>query len=122
MTTTFSKKLLGNHGEDMVSQHLMNQGYAIIARNYRKPFGEIDIIAQKDTELVFVEVKTRKKISDDPTNALSMRQQKRLILTAKAYIAEHDMQSYDCRFDAAFLTGNTNNLLYIAHAFQEEWY
>lgn len=54
-----SKSETGKLGEDLATQYLKNKGYGIIDRNYRQPWGELDIIAyDKDGTLVFVEVKT----------------------------------------------------------------
>ena len=48
----------GNRGEDIAAEYLMGKGYAILERNHRKPWGELDIIARAgDDTLVFVEVK-----------------------------------------------------------------
>jgi len=56
MTT---KSETGKFGEDLACRYLMNKGYKVLERNYRKPWGEIDIIATApDKTLVFVEVKT----------------------------------------------------------------
>ncbi len=53
------KQERGNRGEDIAAAYLIKNKYQIIARNYRKPWGELDIIAKAgDTTLVFVEVKT----------------------------------------------------------------
>ena len=49
----------GKLGEDFTADYLVNNGYDIITRNYRKPCGEIDIVALKGDILVFVEVKTQ---------------------------------------------------------------
>ncbi len=50
---------LGSFGEDLACKYLVDKGYKIIERNFRKPWGEIDIIAKApDKTLVFVEVKT----------------------------------------------------------------
>lgn len=49
----------GKHGEDVAVELLKNKGYAVLERNWRNKFGEIDIITQKDGVLVFVEVKTK---------------------------------------------------------------
>lgn len=54
-----NNKKLGNIGEQIASNYLIALGYTIIKRNYRIKIGEIDIIAQKDDTIVFVEVKTR---------------------------------------------------------------
>lgn len=53
------KQERGNRGENIAAEYLIKKKYKIIARNYRKPWGELDIIATVgDTTLVFVEVKT----------------------------------------------------------------
>lgn len=54
-----NNKEIGNSGEDLACEVLQRQGYKILCRNYRCKYGEIDIIAYKDRELLFVEVKTR---------------------------------------------------------------
>jgi putative endonuclease len=53
-------KTLGDKGETYAIKLLKENGYQVIDRNFRKPWGEIDIIAIKDNVLIFVEVKTRK--------------------------------------------------------------
>lgn len=54
-----NKSVLGNLGEDIVCEYLKKRGYSILARNYRKRYGEIDIISvAPDKTMVFVEVKT----------------------------------------------------------------
>lgn len=57
---SLQNKNLGNKGEDIAAEYLRSKGYQIIQRNFRaKRYGEVDIIAQKRKQLVFVEVKTR---------------------------------------------------------------
>ncbi len=53
-----AKQKIGKIGEDLAAKYLKRKGYKIIQRNYREKWGEIDIIAQKKNDLVFVEVKT----------------------------------------------------------------
>ena len=53
-----AKRALGDKGEEIVCKYLENKGYKILERNYWKPWGEIDIIAEKGSILSFVEVKS----------------------------------------------------------------
>lgn len=57
LETVEDTKILGNRAEMIAAIYLKNRGYAILARNYRKPWGEIDIIAKWDDVVIFVEVK-----------------------------------------------------------------
>ena len=54
-----AKKLFGDAGEKKARAYLKKHGYKILERNYKNPFGEVDIIAEKDGAVVFAEVKTR---------------------------------------------------------------
>lgn len=63
------KSQLGNLGENLACEYLVNNGYKIINRNFRKPWGEIDIIAKSsDKTLVFIEVKTMKFFNTTQNN------------------------------------------------------
>ena len=53
-------KRTGDQGEAHARRYLLRQGYSILAANWSSLFGELDVIAQKDSELVFVEVKARR--------------------------------------------------------------
>ena len=54
---------LGRWGEDEAERYLKRKGYTIVGRNFRCRYGEIDIIALEGTELVFIEVKTRRNLN-----------------------------------------------------------
>ena len=52
------KQIIGQKGEDEAAKYLTKAGFTILDRNYRKPWGELDLIAKKGNKLYFVEVKT----------------------------------------------------------------
>ena len=51
----------GNLGEELTAEFLRKNGYIIVKRNWRDRFGEIDVIAENNTHIIFVEVKTRRE-------------------------------------------------------------
>lgn len=80
----------GKLGEDAVCAELEKRGHTIIARNYHKRVGEIDIISQIDRYIVFTEVKTRKLGSMvSGLEAVNFTKQKKIVLTADAYLTEN---------------------------------
>lgn len=79
------KSQLGNFGEGIACKYLINKGYKIISRNFRKPWGEIDIIAKApDKTLVFTEVKTVRKQSENSITAEDQLTKSKLTKTKKA--------------------------------------
>lgn len=91
---------LGRCGEDAAALYLGTQGYSILARNLRTPVGEIDIIAQKDKTLVFVEVKTRRSlVFGTPQEAVGPRKQRQIIRAALWYLSDAHYRRFQPRFD-----------------------
>ena len=69
-------KSLGDQGEEIAVNELEKQGYTIVDRNFRKKYGEIDIIAKKGDTVTFVEVKTRVNTSMGlPREAVNLKKQ-----------------------------------------------
>lgn len=77
----------GRMGEDAVCAELIKNGHRIIERNFRKSFGEIDIISQLDRFIVFTEVKTRQtKSMVSGVDAVNYSKRRKIILTADFYL------------------------------------
>jgi putative endonuclease len=82
---------------------LVAKGYRILARRWRTPFGEVDIVARRRQVLVFVEVKARGHL-DDAAEAVTDRQQRRIIAAAEAWLARHPhIAPREIRFDAVLV-------------------
>jgi putative endonuclease len=91
---------LGRHGESLVASYLQGLGYTIIDRNYRKRFGEIDLIGEEKDTLVFIEVKTRTSLRfGSPLEAVDQRKQRRMSRAALDYILKHKLDDRAARFD-----------------------
>ncbi len=117
LLTTY-KKTVGDFGEDLVEEYLRNKGYDILDRNFRKPFGEIDIIARIDEIVVFVEVKTRKnKYFANPREAVTISKQQKIIKASQAYLMENDLTDSIIRFDVAEVIRVDGEINYIENAF-----
>ena len=91
---------LGKAGEELALTYLQGLGYKILARNYRKPFGEVDIIANDGGTLVFVEVKTRVGTGfGPPFESVTPRKQFQMSKVALEYIGRYGMTERPARFD-----------------------
>ena len=97
---------LGVLGEQFASTYLEEQGYRIRERNFLSRFGEIDIVAEKESFLCFVEVKTRSPGAlAAPRESVTLQKQQKLRKTAEYYIARHSYEiqrrGLQPRFDCA---------------------
>lgn len=84
------RKSIGDAGEDFAARILSLKGYRVLERKYRCKAGEIDIVAEKDSELVFVEVKTRQTAAfGRPAEAVTREKQRHIKNTAAYYLKAH---------------------------------
>ena len=94
------RKEVGAIGEKLAADLLKKHGYKILQRNYRCREGEVDIIAQKDDSLVFVEVRTKKSSGfGTPEESVSFFKREKLISLANAYIQTLDNPPASWRID-----------------------
>jgi len=90
----------GKKGEDMAAACLRKEGYRIVERNYRCPYGEIDIIAMDAEDIVFIEVKSRKSDNfGSPEEAVGIIKQRKISKVALNYLQEKKLTDHNARFD-----------------------
>ena len=93
-------KIIGNEGEDIACDYLINRQYKIIERNFGCKQGEIDIIALDKNELVFIEVKTRSNYKyGEGVNAVNNFKQKHIYKSASYYVYKRNLNNEFIRFD-----------------------
>ena len=91
-----NRRAMGDMGEARAAKALEDMGYAILAKNYRKRSGEIDLIAMQGDTLAFIEVKARTTVRyGQPAEAVTPLKQRRIAETAMAYIAENGLDDVD---------------------------
>lgn len=113
-----SNYIEGRIGEISAKNYMKSLGYQIIKSNYRSPYGEIDIIAEKSKTCVFIEVKYRKNNKFGfPREAVGYKKQERIRNTALYYISENNITGMDFRFDVIEITNNYKDIVHIENAF-----
>ena len=100
-------KATGASGEIQAYHFLRQNGYRIVARNYRRRFGEIDLIGWDKDILAFVEVKTRLSCERGrPENAVNWAKQRQICRVANEYRARHQLRDINYRFDIVSIQGS----------------
>jgi len=115
------RRLLGDEGEAQAEAYLRRQGFRILGRNVRSPLGELDLIADHEGTLVFVEVKRRRSGAyGGAIEAVDARKRAKLIQLASQYLAQHRLYDRACRFDVVLIqddAGTGTAVQHIANAF-----
>jgi putative endonuclease len=108
--------LNGNRGESLAADHLISNGYQILARNYRFKKREIDLIALESNTLIFIEVKYRKNsLFGNPEDFVTPSKEGFILSAAENYIYETKWKG-KIRFDIISITKG-NSLLHFKDAF-----
>ena len=93
----------GLSAESRAAAYLIAKGYRILAKRFRTPYGEIDLVARRRSLIAFVEVKARANL-DDAAWAVTPRQQQRIINAAQAWLMAHpEHAEFEMRFDAILI-------------------
>ena len=101
------KQYVGTKGEEAAAGLLKDKGYNILRRNYSvHNVGEIDIIAEKDSDIHIFEVRTRRNIGSFPDSAESVVRKKRnrVIRTAERYVNENNLFDRNIVFEVIRVT------------------
>ena len=110
-----NKRKTGTAYEEKAAAYLKSRGYRILKKNYRCPMGEIDLIAEENGYLVFIEVKYRRTPRlGTGEEAVKVKKQRRILSAARWYLMEHGMRR--CRFDVVAINGE--EIILIRNAFE----
>ncbi|PIP63463.1 YraN family protein [Candidatus Roizmanbacteria bacterium CG_4_9_14_3_um_filter_33_18] len=89
------QKNLGKTGEDLALDFLKSHNYFVLEKNFRSKFGEIDIIAEKNHSLYFIEVKTRSNLNHGaPYEAVNKRKIYHIKKAAQYYLLKNKFEAY----------------------------
>ena len=95
----------GQDAEGLAAEYLKTQGYRLLERNYRLRVGEIDIIAQEQGTICFVEVKMRRSSTFGiPFEAVTRPKMRKLIQVANYYLKSKNLSNSRARFDVVAVT------------------
>lgn len=113
-----NRRKIGNAGEEQAAAYLRQMGFTILERNYRTPFGEVDIIALKDEVVVYFEVKYRSTVNyGDPLEAVNYKKQRQISRVANYHYASYARErELLCRFDVIGIYGD-GTIRHIENAF-----
>lgn len=100
----------GHEAEALASEYFLREGYTVRDRNWKMGKLEIDLILEKDRQIVFVEVKARKEspTGHDPVAAVDSGKRRRLIKAADVYMQQFEIL-YQYRFDIVTFSGTREN-------------
>lgn len=93
----FSKKETGSLGEKIAKRYLEKKGYKILAQNFQKKWGELDIVTKKEGKIIFFEVKTRRNKQSkeleifSPEEKISFKKEKQLRKITQVYLTENNL-------------------------------
>lgn len=122
-TASDGRKQLGAEGERIAAEYMIREGYRIISQNWRCRSGELDIVAVKNDQLVFVEVRSRRLTGrfGTPQESVDVRKQNQVRQTAQFFLYRHPQYDLPVRFDVIALhfspDGIFSHLDHIINAF-----
>ena len=114
----YEKHVVGKLGEEIAEKYLTQNNYKIIEKNFSCSFGEIDIIAKINEELVFIEVKSRSNVNFGyPSEAVDYMKIRKIVNTAKYYMLKNNINNAPIRFDVIEIYLKYKKINHIVNAF-----
>ena len=115
-----TSKEKGNRGEDLAVSDYVNRGYRILERNYRCPYGEIDAVLEKNSLIVFLEVKVVDFSGmESLADLINARKRKKISESARHYLTVKKQENRDFRFDVAAVLSDIKSVTTFENAFTE---
>jgi putative endonuclease len=113
---TTERRAVGAYGERVAARHLQDQGLVLLARNWRCPDGEVDLVLRDGDDIVFCEVKTRRGDQfGTPAEAIGLRKIRKLRQLANRWLAESGIQPGGIRFDVVEVRPQHRGATRVAH-------
>ena len=95
-----ARQALGRDGERVAERYLRGAGMRVVARRFRTPVGELDLVMRDGSELVFVEVKTQRSASfAPPQDRVGRDKQRRVVQAARWFVRQRGLEALPMRFD-----------------------
>lgn len=102
---------IGKMGEKIAEKYFLDHGYEIIAKNFRKRTGEIDLIAKYKKRIIFIEIKTRKNsYFGEPQESINKNKIKKIYITGISFMRENDLRM-PLQIDVVSIKLNEYNIL-----------
>ena len=114
------QRAIGQQKEKKAAIFLSKKGYHILEHSYRSPYGEIDLIAEHEGRIIFIEVKYRRSLqSGQPSEAVNWGKQRRITKTAYCYVRDRHLEDRPVQFDIVEMTtiDGRDAARHIEHAF-----
>jgi putative endonuclease len=109
-----TRQTIGTWGETIATGYLQERGYALVARNVRTPYGEIDIVVEKEGLIIFVEVKTRTSGSLGPPEiSVTSRKRDHMVAAAEYYAQQNEIDHW--QIDVIAVEGRPGTKAEITH-------
>lgn len=111
-----ARHVLGQRGERIAERHLRRAGMRVVARRFRTPVGEIDLVMRDGAELVFVEVKTQRSAAfAPPQDQVGPPKQRRVVRAARWFVRSRGLERTPMRFDVVAVVGPADGSFEVRH-------